>query len=178
MKMKMTFVVLLVFSVVIALIGCGSGERSTEASTITTTSGTEATTATTTASETTTMLETSEEGRKGEIELAVLNRINDGDYTFAELDEITINNNYGSDDPDNNFILLVYFIYSTKNTKSTGNDLMRMYSDDLVATLAKQGFDDINEAAIFWEDDYNDRSVKYAYEYRNKGFYITDIAGE
>lgn len=178
MKMKLAFVVFLVLSMTLVLIGCSSDGSSTEATTTTTTFTAETTTETTTTPETTTIIETSEEGRKGEIELTVLNRINDGDYTFAVLDEITINNNYGSDDPDNNFILLVYFIYDTKNTKSTGNDLMRMYSDDLVATIAEQGFDDINEAAIFWEDDYNNRSVKYAYEYKNNGFYISDIADE
>jgi hypothetical protein len=44
--------------------------------------------------------------------------------------------------------------------------------------LANQGFEDITEAAIFWQDDYNNRSVKYAYEYRDGGFFISDIAGE
>ena len=55
---------------------------------------------------------------------------------------------------------------------------MRMYSDDLVATLAENGVTDISEAVIFWEDEYNNRTVKYAFEYRNGGFYITDIMGE
>ena len=53
--------------------------------------------------------------------------------------------------------------------------MMRMYSDDLVATLANQGIDDISQVAIFWKDEYNDRDLKYAYEYRDGGFYITDI---
>ena len=55
---------------------------------------------------------------------------------------------------------------------------MKMYSDDLVATLAKKGITDISEAAIFWEDEYNNRNVKYAYEYKDGEFYIEDIAGE
>ncbi len=55
---------------------------------------------------------------------------------------------------------------------------MKMYSNDLMASLAKKGITDISEAAIFWEDKYNNRNVKYSYEYKDGNFYITDIAGE
>jgi len=56
--------------------------------------------------------------------------------------------------------------------------MMRMYSDDMVATLANQGVNDVSEAVVFWEDDYNNRTVKYAYEFMNGAFYVADIAGE
>jgi len=116
--------------------------------------------------------------RSTEIENAIRSRIDEGKYNNAKLDKITINNDYGSDSPEDYFIALVYFVFDIKNTRATGNEVMRMYSDDLVATLANQGIEDITEAAIFWQDDYNNRSVKYAYEYRDGGFFISDIAGE
>lgn len=111
--------------------------------------------------------------RKEEIEKIIKKRFDDGDYKNVKLDRITINENLGTDNPDD-YVALVYFKFDIRNKKETGNNLMGMYSDDLVATLAKQGITDISEAAIFWEDDYNNRKLKYAYEYRNEGFYITD----
>ena len=65
-----------------------------------------------------------------------------------------------------------------KNTHETANEMMKMYSDDLVATIAKKGIQDISEVAVFWEDNYNNRNLKHAYEYRNGGFYVTDVMGE
>ncbi len=55
--------------------------------------------------------------------------------------------NLGTED-DGDYIALVYLVFNTKNTISTGNDVMRMYSDDLVATLAEQ-FSNVAQAAIF-----------------------------
>lgn len=115
--------------------------------------------------------------QKSEIETAIRSRADDGDYTSTELDKITINENLGTDTPDD-FVALIYFDFKVKNRRKTGNEVMRMYSDDLVATLAKRGMKNISEAAIFWKDKYNNRNVKYAYEYRDGGFYIIDIAGE
>lgn len=114
--------------------------------------------------------------RKSKIEKAIRDRIDDGDYLSAKLTKININDNLGAD--DGTCIALIYFDFDIKNTRNTANEMMRMYSDDLVATLANQGITDISEAAVFWKDDYNNRNVKYAYEYRNGNFYVADIAGE
>ncbi|GAA0735730.1 hypothetical protein [Clostridium oceanicum] len=114
---------------------------------------------------------------KSEIKTSIKDTFNNGDYTNAKLTSITINENLGTD-VSNDYIALVYLKFDIKNRRKTGNKVMRMYSDDLVAKLADQGITDISEAAIFWEDEYNSRSVKYAYEYKNKGFYIMDVAGE
>jgi hypothetical protein len=65
-----------------------------------------------------------------------------------------------------------------KQSIITANQMMKMYSDDLVATIAKKGIQDISEAALFWEENYNNRNLKYVYEYRNGGFYVTDVMGE
>ncbi|WP_313758567.1 hypothetical protein [Tissierella sp.] len=115
------------------------------------------------------------ENRKKDIEKAIKNRVEDGDYKNAKLDKITINEDLGSEE-DGLYIALVYFTFDIRNKKETGNELMRMYSDDLVATLADKGIEDISEAAIFWVDDYNNRNLKYAYGYKDGGFYIMDIA--
>lgn len=118
-----------------------------------------------------------EEDRKSEIENAIKSRIDDGKYRTANLDKIIINENLGQG-VEGTYIALVYFKFDIMNTRETGNKVMRMYSDDLAATLANKGIKDVAEIAIFWEDDYNKRNVKYAYEYKNGNFYVMDIAGE
>lgn len=115
--------------------------------------------------------------RKLGIETSIRDKFNSGDYTNAKLNSITINENLGTDTSDD-YIALVYLKFDIKNSRETGNEVMKMYSNDLVAKLANEGITDISEVAVFWEDEYNNRSVKYAYEYKNDGFYIMDIAGE
>lgn len=116
-------------------------------------------------------------GRKRELKRDIESRINEGEYTSAKLDKITINNNLG-DEEGETYIALVYLKFDIKNRRKTANEMMKMYSDDLAATLANKGIKDIAEIAIFWEDEYNDRNVKYAYEYEDGQFFVTDIAGE
>ncbi|KKG07223.1 hypothetical protein [Methanosarcina mazei] len=114
--------------------------------------------------------------RQNEIARAVQTTIDDRNYRSAKQTGLTINYNLGLE--DGSFVVLVYFDFTAKNTRNTANEMMKMYSDDLVASLANQGITDISEAAIFWKDDYNNRNVKYAYEYKNNGFFVSDIAGE
>jgi len=47
-----------------------------------------------------------------------------------------------------------------------------------IQTRKQEVFEQKSEAAVFWKDDYNKRNVKYAYEYKNGGFYVMDVAGE
>lgn len=121
--------------------------------------------------------EVAELDRKVAIKSAIKSRINDGDYKNTDMDRITINDNMG-DAEGETYIALVYLEFDIKNRRKTANEMMRMYSDDLAATLANKGIEDIAEIAIFWEDHYNNRDVKYAYEYEDGEFYIMDIAGE
>ena len=51
--------------------------------------------------------------RKSEIEKEIRNRINEGDYSGAKLDRITINENLGTEEPDD-YIALVYFTFERK----------------------------------------------------------------
>lgn len=118
-----------------------------------------------------------EENRKEEIERVIRSRISDGEYRSTNLERVTINDNMG-EGGEGTYIALVYLDFGAMNRRKTANNVMRMYSDDLAATLANKGIDDVAEIVIFWTDDYNDRNVKYAYEYRDGGFYLIDIAGE
>lgn len=111
------------------------------------------------------------------IEKIIRDRVIEKEYRKVEINEITINENLGTEE-DGDYIALVYLDFNVMNPEGTGNKMMRMYSDDLVANLANSGIDTVCEAAVFWKDDYNNRNLKYAYEYENGGFYITDIAGE
>ncbi|KGO14289.1 hypothetical protein NZ45_07975 [Clostridium botulinum] len=112
---------------------------------------------------------------KSEIETSINDIFNNGDYTNAKLNSITVNENLGTD-ISNDYIALVYLKFDIKNSRKTANEVMKMYSDDLVAKLASCS--EISEIAVFWEDEYNNRTVKYAYKHKNDGFYIMDIAGE
>lgn len=91
--------------------------------------------------------------------------------------KIEINDNVGTD-AEGDYILLVRGSFDVKNSKETGNEVMRMYANDLMAHIAEKEVNDIVESAIFWRDDYNDRDLKYAYEYKNGAFHITDVIGE
>ncbi len=117
------------------------------------------------------------EGRKAEIYDIVLSRIESGDYLNATITDIKLNDNLGTD-TEGDYILLVYGSFDVKNSKETGNKLLRMYADDLMASVAGEGVTEVIEGAVFWEDDYNNRTVKYAYEFEDGNFIITDVMGE
>lgn len=112
--------------------------------------------------------------RNSELEKAIRDRVEEGDYRKVSVDRITINDNLGHDE-EGYYIALVHLVFGVQNREKTANEMMRMYSDDLAATLANQGINDISEIAVFWEDEYNNRNLKYAYEYKDGEFYITDI---
>lgn len=117
------------------------------------------------------------EGRKAEIYDIVLNRIESGDYLNTTITEIKLNDNMG-DPADGDFILLVYGSFDIRNSKDTGNNVMKMYANDLMASVAGEGVTEIAEGVVFWKDDHNNRTVKYAYEYKDGNFYIADVIGE
>lgn len=111
--------------------------------------------------------------RKDELEKAIKDRVEEGEYRKVSIDKIAINDDLGNEE-EGYYIALVYLIFGVQNREKTANEMMRMYSDDLVATLANQGIKDISEAVVFWKDEYNNRDLKYAYEYKDAGFYLTD----
>ncbi len=111
------------------------------------------------------------------IKSSIQSIIDDAGYQNTLVDKIAVNENLGTDAPDD-YIALIYLVFDVKNSRGTGNQMMRMYSDDLVATMAQKGTTSISEVAVFWEDEYNSRTVKYVYEYRDGGFYLVDVMGE
>ncbi|MEY8304162.1 hypothetical protein [Anaerosalibacter bizertensis] len=115
--------------------------------------------------------------RKSELETTVKNIIKNGDYNKVAIEDITINDDMGRDE-EGYYIALIRLKFGPKNRINTANEMMRMYSDDIVATLANKGIEDISEAVVFWEDEYNNRSLKYAYEFKDGKFYVMDIMGE
>lgn len=116
------------------------------------------------------------DGEKGELYDLIVGVINEGDYLNTTVNEVTLNDNMGND--EGGYILLVRGTFDIKNSRESGNDVLRMYSNDLMGTLAKEGVEDIIESAIFWRDDYNNRTVKYSYEYKDGQFEIYDVMGE
>ncbi|MGX8795464.1 hypothetical protein ACR6HW_05065 [Fusibacter sp. JL298sf-3] len=106
---------------------------------------------------------------------SIVDKILDSDdYIGMELDEVVINKNYGDEEGDT-YIALIYVNFTTPNTKSTGIELLRMYSDDMAAKIALET-DLASEVAVFWTDEYNDRSLKFAYYYEDGAFYLMDQA--
>lgn len=112
---------------------------------------------------------TPEQERKAVIQ----SRIDEGKYIFAELTSLVVNRNLGNEE-STTYIALVYLDFNVRNTRNTGNELMRMYSDDIAAFTANQGVADIDQFVVFWKDEYNNRSLKYTYDYnpRAKGFFL------
>ncbi|NMD34209.1 MAG: hypothetical protein GYA84_09535 [Firmicutes bacterium] len=118
------------------------------------------------------------ERRKAELETTVEDIIKNRDYgDDVVIEDIAINRDMGRDE-EGYYVALVRLKFERKNRRKTANEMMRMYSDDIVATLADKGVEDVSEAAVFWKDEYNNRNLKYAYEFKNGKFYITDVVGE
>lgn len=111
------------------------------------------------------------------IRLLVETIIDEAGYKNTVIEKITVNENLSTEEP-NDYIALIYLAFDIKNTRETGNKMMRMYSDDMAATMADKGMSNIGEASVFWKDEHNSRTVKYAYEYRDGGFYLVDVMGE
>ncbi|ABR48767.1 hypothetical protein Amet_2615 [Alkaliphilus metalliredigens QYMF] len=116
------------------------------------------------------------EGEKAELYDLIAGIINEGGYLNTTVNEITLNKDMNSG--EGGYILLVRGTFDIKNSRENGNDVLRMYSNDLMGTLAKEGVEDIIESAIFWHDDYNDRTVKYSYEYKDGQYEMYDVMGE
>ena len=104
---------------------------------------------------------------KEAIELCIRNRITK-EYSKTSIDRITINVDLGTEKPDD-YIALVYLTWNVQNSGSMSKKMIKMYSDDLAATIAKERLD-VQEIAIFWTVPYlNNASAKCSYERKKKG---------
>lgn len=154
---KKTFSLLLTLVMCLSLCACGTG--SGLASTATYDTG---------SSETITEPEVLTE--KEQIEKILTERIEE--YHNAVIDRITINDDLGTED-ENDYIALVYLTWNTKNSGKLSKEMLKMYSDDLAATLANEN-DTVQEIAIFWTVPYLNDTAKCSYERVPDGFVVMD----
>lgn len=73
----------------------------------------------------------------------VLKKVDD-----ASIKEIKVNENMGTDNPDD-YIVLIYLKYETNNSGKMAKKMIDMYNNEIGAKLAKQK--DIEEITVFWE---------------------------
>lgn len=95
-------------------------------------------------------------------------------YTNTDIDTVTVNENYGTDE-DGDYILLVYLTWNVKNSVKMTNEVLAMCSEDFAARVGEQ-LENVQEVALFWTVPYHKETgtaVKYAYERRGEGMYET-----
>lgn len=97
------------------------------------------------------------------IESDVRSRVR-SEYADTDIDHITVNN-------DN--IVLAYLVWNVKNSEETTKKMLRMYSDDLAATLTDD-YDDLKEIAVFWNVPYLSKDYKWHYTCTSSGAYMDD----
>lgn len=98
-----------------------------------------------------------------EIEATVKERVSD-EYTQASILDLRINEHLGTEDNDDDYIVLAYLKWDRRNKAETTRGMLEKYSDDLAATLAKH--QNIEEITVFWEVPYHlegSNSVKTNY---------------
>lgn len=105
------------------------------------------------------------------IENSLRARITDK-YTSTDIDKIVINENLGTDTPDD-YIALVYLTWNVQNSGETSKEVLTLYSNDL-ASMAAEKLTNVQEIAIFWEVPYLNDSAKCAYERNGDAMYVSD----
>lgn len=97
----------------------------------------------------------------------------DDNYTYTEIDRISINDDLGTDE-DGDYIALVYLTWNQKNSGDLSKEMLNMYSSDMAARM----YDDlpeIQELAVFWTVPYlNNGSAKISFERKDGGMQYTD----
>lgn len=108
----------------------------------------------------------------GKIESTIRQRVSDK-YDNTDITKITVNEDAGTDNPDD-YIALVYLKWNVKNSESTSEEMLSMYSNDLAATVSEE-YEDVQEITIFWEVPYlTDNTSKWTFERKEKNMYLTD----
>lgn len=94
------------------------------------------------------------------------------DYDYTTIDSITINDDAGTDTPDD-YIALVNLTWSQKNSQETTEKMLDMYSQDMAARIYKDS-SNVQEICIFWNVPYLNASAKWSFERGSNGMYATD----
>ena len=84
---------------------------------------------------------------QAQIEKTIRQRIGD-EYTYTDIDSITINENLGTEDVEDDYIALVNVTWTQKNSGSTSKEVLSMYSEDLAAYIGQE-CPNVQEIAIF-----------------------------
>lgn len=94
-------------------------------------------------------------------------------YTGADINEIAINENLGTEEAGD-YIILARLTWNVKNSGSTSKEMLEMYSSDFAARIGNDQ-PSVNEVAIFWTVPYlDDANAKWAYERNGEGMYLSD----
>ena len=111
---------------------------------------------------------------QAQIEKTIRQRIGD-EYTYTDIDSITINENLGTEDVEGDYIALVNVTWTQMNKGPTSKKMLSMYSEDLAAYIGEE-CPNVQEIAIFWTVPYLDNAnAKCAYERKGEGMYEMDI---
>lgn len=108
----------------------------------------------------------------GKIESTIRRKVTTG-YENTDITEISVNEDMGTDTSDD-YIALVYLKWNVKNSASTSEEMLSMYSNDLAATVAEE-CPNVQEISIFWEVSYlTDNTSKWSFERKGENMYLTD----
>lgn len=80
-------------------------------------------------------------------------------YYGTTVDRVTINDDLGTDDPDDK-IYLVYFNWDQQNTAQTAREVLKVYSEEIFADISTK-FPNAKEIALFWQSSYLNQTIKY-----------------
>jgi len=97
------------------------------------------------------------------IESSIRNHVNKS-YKDTDIDSITVNNDS---------IALVHLVWNVKNTADTTKKTLKMYSDDLAATMAQE-HKELTEIAVFWKIPYLSSDCKWHYECKDGKAFMDD----
>ncbi len=96
-------------------------------------------------------------------------------YSDTSLFNIDVNENLGTDD-ENDYIVLAYPKWNVKNSASTTQEMLSMYSSDLAAKVGS-GLTNVSEITIFWTVPYYSETetvLKYTYTRDGSKMFLTD----
>ncbi|MCW3488662.1 hypothetical protein [Dethiobacter alkaliphilus] len=116
-------------------------------------------------------------GSEAQLKDSIDNIVKEHDFANVQLDHISVMQM--GEAPDIRYQVHIYFDFDINDTPEKGNQIMRRHSGVLLAALAKKRVTNIDEAAIIWNDNHNNRTVDFVYRYRNgrrqSRFSIVDV---
>lgn len=107
------------------------------------------------------------------ITAAITKRVKSSDYYNAEVESVSINDDLGTDAAGDK-IVTARLKFTAANNGATAKSVLRIFSDDLAATVYKE-CPDVNEIVFFWTaTQLNNAEAKCAYQRRDTGMAATD----